>query len=179
MPDNGKIPSEEKEGADVNPTRLVSDDEKVLPEDQEGVEGIPANYIILYEICLFEESEEILLFNKRNNKVSISVGLVGNQILPVNCVFNTDSGPNLVREDFRKAEWLKHIQSSSRPALKITTNQKVIMVGTATLHVTKGGLQSESCFRCCMYLSRASPLTEFVPRQVCEGHLPTSTEDGF
>lgn len=55
---------------------------------KKGAERIPPKYKTPYnDICLFEGPGDILLFNKRCYKVSISVGLVANKIYPVNSVF--------------------------------------------------------------------------------------------
>lgn len=117
----------------------MPDDYEILSEDQEGVEGILPKYKTRYdEIWLFEETGEILLFEKKNHKVSVSGGLMASNMYPVSCAFETGAAPNLTREDLHEVEWLRGIQANNQPALKNMTNQKVSVVRTITLQVTMG-----------------------------------------
>lgn len=69
MPDDDEIPSAEEKGDDRVPPRDIPDDDIIPSDDQEGIERIPTHYEITYsEICLFLETEDILLFNKKNYK---------------------------------------------------------------------------------------------------------------
>lgn len=52
---------------------------------------------------------------------------------PVNCVFGTGAGPDLIRRDVPETKWLRSTQVNNRPSLKKGTNQKVSCVGTITL----------------------------------------------
>lgn len=79
----------------------------------------------------------MFLFNKRNNRASISVGLMTNMVPPANCVFDKGAGPNPIREAFLGAEWLRATQAKNQPALKTLTNQKVSIIGSIILHVRK------------------------------------------
>lgn len=67
MRDDQNIPSEEEEGDDQIPAKEVSEDDVFQSEDQEGVDRNSSNRKIPYSgTCLFEETGEILLFNKWN-----------------------------------------------------------------------------------------------------------------
>lgn len=89
----------------------ISHDSLYLFEDEEDVELIPPNCTVPYgEICLFEETGEVVLFSKRTYKVSISAGLMANQIHHVNCALKIGTGPSFIREDFVIAELLKTVQ---------------------------------------------------------------------
>lgn len=61
-----------------------------------GDEVPPICKVLYNENCLFEESEESLLFNNRNYKVSASVGSMDTKMSPVNCVFNLGAAPNIM-----------------------------------------------------------------------------------
>lgn len=78
---------------------------------------------------------DILLFNKKSYKFSISVGRKGKTMHTVNGVFDTCTGLSLVRERFLEAEWLNSLQANNRPSFKNATNQKVNIVRTVMLPV--------------------------------------------
>lgn len=74
-----------------------TDDDDMPPENQEDVKRIPPKYQIHYsETCLFEETEDILPFIKRNYKASIYVGFMANKMHHVNVVFDNGAGTNRV-----------------------------------------------------------------------------------
>lgn len=83
--------------------------------------------------CLLEETEKILVFNKRYCKFLTSVGLLRNKIYFVNCVFDTGTGLNITQEDFLWAEWFKAVQGNNGPVSMKGTSQKVTVVQTGTL----------------------------------------------
>lgn len=60
---------------------------------------------------------------------------MANKMRPVNCVFDTGAGLNIIREDFLGAEWLEAIQVNNRPSLMNETNRKDSIVRTVALHV--------------------------------------------
>lgn len=94
MAKDEKVPSEEEEGDYQFPTQNIPEDEVVPSEGKEVVERIPSTYKTLYdEICLFRDSEEIVLFNKRYHQVSVTVCLETNEMHPVNYVFDIGMGP--------------------------------------------------------------------------------------
>lgn len=57
---------------------------------------------------------------------------------PVNWIFDTGAGSNLIQEDFVNSELLKAIQASSRPVLEHASNEKVSVVLTTMVHVRMG-----------------------------------------
>lgn len=66
MPDDDEITADDEEGDNRTPRQCMPDDNIIQFEDHEGAERIPPNCEIPYgKLCLFEESEEILLFNER------------------------------------------------------------------------------------------------------------------
>lgn len=101
MPEDGKIPSDEQESDDCGPPKSTSEDDEVLSEDQKRVDSIPPNFIIRHsEICLSEEFGDILLLNKRTYKVTISIGFMAYNMHPINSVFVTGEGHNVIQRTF-------------------------------------------------------------------------------
>lgn len=99
IPDDKDIPSDDKECDDRFPPREIPDNDEVLSENQKGDDGIlrhftpdddlipSADHEAVYgiaqkckipynETSLFKETGEILLFHKRNYKVSMYVGFM-------------------------------------------------------------------------------------------------------
>lgn len=123
MPDDDRIPCHDHENHNQIPPKNMSDDEKLPSEKKESIEQIPQNYEIPYsETFLFDETEEILRFNKNNDKVSGFAYLVANTYNFVNCFFSSGADSNLFREDFLEAELLKVIQAKKRLSLKEAPN---------------------------------------------------------
>lgn len=72
----------------------MPDEDEIPFERREAVEHTPPKCEIKHrEICLLEETREILLLNKRYQMVSIYLFLIANEILPVNPVVDTGAGP--------------------------------------------------------------------------------------
>lgn len=98
LPDEMYIKPHDVTGEERIPLQEMPGDDIISSENQEGAERILPNCKTRFsEICLFEEAEEILLFNKKNSKVSNSVRRKANMIRPLNCVFYFDAGPILIR----------------------------------------------------------------------------------
>lgn len=53
---------------------------------------------------------------------------------PVQYVYYTGAGLNLIPEDFLQTEWLDAIEAIGQPSLQSATNQKFVIVGTILLH---------------------------------------------
>lgn len=54
---------------------------------------------------------------------------------PVNSVFDTGAGRNLLREDMVERDWLSSIPCSEKPRLRCVKNEKMEVVGTLMTHV--------------------------------------------
>lgn len=78
-------------------------------------------------------------FDKRNYEMFISVGLMARKMHPVNIFFNTNTGPNLIREDFLEAGWVKSVQRNSQTTLRISNSQKVSVIGKIPLQLRMSG----------------------------------------
>lgn len=127
---------DEDEDDDWIPSQLISDSHEVPSEKKERIARISLKDKIRYsEIWLFDETEDLYLLNRRNYKVSISVGLMDKEMHAVKGGFDTGTGLSLIREYFLEAEGLKAIQSNSRPSLKNDINQKISVVRTINLYV--------------------------------------------
>lgn len=136
IPDDENISSHKAEGAGRTPPQEIPGNDVNPSKNQEGVERIPQNCKFSYsEVCLFKETIEIRLINKRKYKVSILFGLRSKQMHSVKCAFGIGTGPKFIGEDFLKAEWLKVMRANNRTALKSATNQKIYIFRTVTLHI--------------------------------------------
>lgn len=87
------------------------------------------------EVRKSQETESVTLFAKRNYKVSHSSGLNTSLKRPINCVFDTSAGPNLLRKKLIEPDWLLLILPCNNPRLKCATNQKVEIVEMIVLNV--------------------------------------------
>lgn len=114
----------------------MADDDDKPSKKREGVERIMEKYQISYgEICLFEETGDIFLFNKKNCKVTISVCLMADRLHPVDGVFDKGSRQDFIREDILVVKRLQSMQVSNRFSLRNTTSHNLSFVGTIMLHV--------------------------------------------
>lgn len=89
-------------------------------------------------ICTFEETKNVTLFNKNNYEVFISIGAVATEMHPGTCVFNMTASPNLIREKFFRQGWHKLIGPDNSPDVKSTTSESVRVLDIITLHVRMG-----------------------------------------
>lgn len=87
------------------------------------------------EICLFEHHSNTFLFNKRNYKVSSSVGIPTETMHPVEYIFETDAGSNLIREEISQTYCLRTMRTVNRPLVQWATNQRIRVVGTVLFRV--------------------------------------------
>lgn len=118
-----EIPSHELKSDDCMLPQEIQDNDDMPPEEQEGFEQILPKYQVFYcQIFQFEETEDILLFNRRNYKVLISMSLIANNMHPVNCVFDIVAGANLIREDLLETDGRTDLQANSWPSSKHATN---------------------------------------------------------
>lgn len=109
---------------------------EIPSEEQKIAETSPPTYQTLYsEVHLSENTEDTLLFNKSNYKISISVGPMANKMPPVNSFSDTRAKQTIIREDFIEAKSLEAIQASYQLALSNASTQKVSIVETISLHV--------------------------------------------
>lgn len=95
------------------------------------------------EVCTSDDTDEVALFNKKHYNVAIIIELISWRMCPVNCLFNTGTGPNLLRENMNEAYWMSTIRVSKTLRLRSATSQKVEVVDIILFHVRMG----ESCVR--------------------------------
>lgn len=101
MPEQDLMPSDDQESDDQNWPQETSDDDNFLPDEPKGAERItPRSQFLYSQICLFEETREVLQFYNRNYKVSISVRLTANMIQTVKTVFEMNAEPKRIRKFF-------------------------------------------------------------------------------
>lgn len=101
----------------------------------ENKKKIPEAYSESY---LFETSAKIYLFNKRNYKRPISVGVLSHKMRPVLCISETVTRSNLIREDFLETDWLQTIRAMNGQSLRSTASQNVSSIRTVLSHVRLG-----------------------------------------
>lgn len=65
MPEYDEVPSGQEEGDGQTPPQVIPDNDVIPFDDEEVAERILENYKVLYsEIFLFEDTEQMLLFNR-------------------------------------------------------------------------------------------------------------------
>lgn len=102
----------------------MPDDDDIPSEEKKGVERIPPKAQMSYiEICLFEETDYILLVNEKNYKVSVSIDPMAKNTPLLNSVIDTDGNPTLIWEDFLQTELLRAVRAHNVPSLRNTTTQ--------------------------------------------------------
>lgn len=62
------------------------------------VQGGSCNKEPYTETCAFENAVQVILLNKKNDKVSITVDITANEMHAVRCVFDNDVGLNFIRK---------------------------------------------------------------------------------
>lgn len=77
------------------------------------------------------------MFNKRDYKVAIAIELNSLRMCPVNGVFETSAGPNLLHADMVKLDWKSPIRVIDKRRLSSAINQKVEDVDTI-IHINMG-----------------------------------------
>lgn len=70
------------------------------------------------EVYVFDDTDEITLFEKRNYKAAVSIVLNLSRMRSVKCLFDTAAGPSLPREDMVKVDWKESSRVSKKSRLK-------------------------------------------------------------
>lgn len=92
--------------------------------------------LVLYaEFCVFDDTNEITVFYKRNYKVATTIVLRSSYFRPVNCNFDAGVESSLVPEYMVEPDWTCLLQLSKKMLLQSATNQNVEIIGTIILHV--------------------------------------------
>lgn len=133
--DDENVLSEGEERNECISPEEISDDAGILLGNEKVLNIFRQNMRLLKVEMLPLRKLETFSYLKRKLQGLNSLSLTANKMYSVCCVFDTGSGPSLIREDFSAAERLTAIQESSWQALKNTMNQNVSVVGTITLHV--------------------------------------------
>lgn len=94
-----------------------------------------------YEYVLsMTSTEPVVLFRKRSYTVHISVDIKSSISDPVDSVFYTGAGPNLINEDFVSTTWYQYICPVEDLGLVGATRKSVLMRGVILLQRTNGRL---------------------------------------
>jgi hypothetical protein len=84
---------------------------------------------------------KVTLFNSRNYKLCLSVGVSRAVIAPVKAVFDTGAGPNLVREGILPTGWERFIiPNQPLPRINNASGRRMSLRGVITLYVQVGDL---------------------------------------
>lgn len=67
------------------------------------------------DILAFSEKDEIILFKRKNCKLSVSIGILSSGQRPVVCGFDTGTGTNLIRAEILDQHWLDSIRHIDLP----------------------------------------------------------------
>lgn len=77
------------------------------------------------EVSVFDETVEITLFNKRKYWVADTFELNASRMRPVNRVFGTGAGLNLLHEDMVESDCMSSIRDGIKPRLRSPTSPNV------------------------------------------------------
>lgn len=86
----------------------------------------------------FPEIDEVSLFKNKNYQVSVPIGLRSSRMSPIQCVFDTGTGTNLIRADVLDPIWLNSIRQRDMPDIRSASDTKFKVSGTITLLIRKG-----------------------------------------
>jgi hypothetical protein len=83
----------------------------------------------------------VTLFQSRNYKLRVSVGVSRAVVAPVKAVFDTGAGPNLVREGILPKGWERFlIWNQPLPSINNASGKRMPIRGVITLYVQVGDL---------------------------------------
>jgi Aspartyl protease len=91
--------------------------------------------------------ESVTLFQSRNYKVCVSLGVRSSVLAPVRAVFDTGAGPNLVRDDLLPRGW-ESLLVPNQPLPRITnaSGKRMPVRGVIVLHTQVGDLRTRVRF---------------------------------
>ena len=87
------------------------------------------------------------LFQSRNYKLCVSLGVRSAVLAPVRAVFDTGAGPNLVRDDLLPRGW-ESLLVPDQPLPRITnaSGKRMPVKGVIVLYIQVGGLRTRVRF---------------------------------
>jgi hypothetical protein len=91
--------------------------------------------------------DTVTLFQSRNYKLCVSVGVSRAVLAPVQAVFDTGAGPNLVREGILPKGWKRFlIPNQPLPRINNSSGKRMPVRGVITLYVQVGDLATRVRF---------------------------------
>lgn len=93
-----------------------------------------------------EEEEVIGLFQKRNYKVRIYLGVNASVMNPVEEVLDTGACPNLIKNRFIPPRWTKRIEPVRDQNLRGATSDKLNVLGVINFQISIGYLRAQAWF---------------------------------
>jgi hypothetical protein len=91
--------------------------------------------------------DAVTLFQSRNYKLCVSLGVISAVLAPVRAVFDTSAGPNLVRDDLLPSGW-ESLLVSDQPLPRITnaSGKRMPVKGVIVLYLQVGDLRTRVRF---------------------------------
>lgn len=146
--DDDRVPPSKNRGKDqIAPKQQEIDDKKGrIPSDNKESKDLISLYKkkrikrgtskkLYTKVCALDGTDKITLFNERNYKVAITIGLDSSRMCLVGCLLGTADGPNLLRKSMVIRDCMSSIRVCEKPQLGIVTNKKVEVVGIILLYV--------------------------------------------
>lgn len=70
------------------------------------------------EVCVYDDIDEVTLFNERIFKGFLTIWLISSRIRRANCNFNAAAGRNVMPVDMIASDWTSSIRVSKKTAAK-------------------------------------------------------------
>lgn len=98
------------------------------------------------EVLPLSMDKTVTLFQKRNYKVCLTIGIQPSVMRPVIGILDTGAGPNLVAKDFLPSEWQQRIKPIRDPGLVAATKEAMVLQEMILLCVRLGDLEVRAWF---------------------------------
>lgn len=90
------------------------------------------------DVVAFPETGEGSLFKNNNYQVSVSISISSSRVRQIICVFDTDTGPNLIETDVLYPGWLDSIRQRDRSNIRSASYANLDVSGTITTYLLMG-----------------------------------------
>lgn len=89
-------------------------------------------------ILAFLETDGIWIFDSKNYKVFVSIGILPLRMRPIVSTFDTDAGLDVTRADVLDRSSLAKIRQRNMPEIQSASDTKLVVTGIITLHRLMG-----------------------------------------
>lgn len=97
-------------------------------------------------ILAFSETENVLIFNSKNNKVFVSIGFSSSGMPPIGFVFDSVTGPNLIKAIVLDQSLLDNIRRDDITDIRSASDMELVEAGTIALHLCMGTSRNRVTF---------------------------------